>query len=483
MKLFSLRLTTLKSKLYAIILASLVVRFIGFFLLPSEPTFALAPDEGGYAEIVRLIASEQLIEPYRGLYFISRPLVLPAAALHNIGIEPLSSVRIISSIYGALTLILVAFLIIQCVNKYSTYSELTLKRSNLVTGLFFVFAFLPSHFLWSILGLRESPMEFWVLCSLSAIFLAVNLQEKVTVPIALLLTISVTLLFNTRPQVAWVLTVTILIFLIFSNKRRVAAVLSLLTFMASGVGYASVVLQKHDVFALVAKDASAKDASAKDASAKDASAKDASAKDASAKDASTCKDSNQIIVLQGKEYKCTKIGTRRDLSDLQNPGELIVEETIAIPDRHKGNQVAAASAIQTLSCPVTEESETGKFFCLAWRSPYMAATFLFRPLIGIDTTSTPSLIAAVENIAWLGAFIFIIIIFIKKRRLAFIGPLAPSLIFFVLYCVGAGSYEGNMGTAFRHKSLILWVILLLVASVTVAEKRPKLRNESAQKGV
>jgi hypothetical protein len=49
----------------------------------------------------------------------------------------------------------------------------------------------------------------------------------------------------------------------------------------------------------------------------------------------------------------------------------------------------------------------------------------------------------------------------------------------MLYCVGAGSYEGNMGTAFRHKSLILWVILLLLASVMATEKRPKLRNEYA----
>ncbi len=469
MKLFKLKLTTLKSKLYAIVLASLIVRLIAYFLLPSKPTVALAPDEGGYAEIVRLILNDQLNAPYRGLYFISRPLVLPATALHNIGIEPLSSVRIIASMYGALTLILMAFLIIKCVNKYSTYySELTLKRSNLIIGLFFVFAFLPSHFLWSTLGLRESPMEFWVLCSLAAIFLAVNLQEKVTVPSACLLTISIILLFNTRPQVAWVLTVTIFIFLVFSNKRRVAVVLALLTLMASGVGYASVVLQKHDLFELVTTDASATDASATDASATDASA---------------CKDSDQIIVLQGKEYKCTKTGTRRDLSNLQNPGEIIFEETIAIPDRHKGNQVAAASAIQTLPCPVTEESETDKFFCLAWRSPYMVATFLFRPLIGVDTTSASSLIAAVENIAWLGAFIYIIIMIIKKRRLAFIGPLATSLIFFILYCVGAGSYEGNMGTAFRHKSLILWVVLLLLASAIVAEKRPKSRNESAQKGV
>jgi len=468
MKFFSLQLTTLKSKLYAIVFASLVARFIGFFLLPSEPTAALAPDEGAYAEIARLVASEQPLAAYEGLYNISRTLVLPASVLSNLGFEPLSSVRITASMYGALALILVAFLIIQFVNKYSTYSELISKRSNLIIGLFFIFAFLPSHLLWSMLGLRESPMEFWVLCSLAAIFLAVNLQEKVTLPIALLLTISITLLFNTRYQVAWILMVTILVSLIFINKRRVSFTLALLTLIASGVGYASVVVQKQDVFALVATDGSATDGSATDGSATDGSA---------------CQDSNQIIMIQGKEYKCIKTGTRRDLSNLQNPGDIIVNETIAIPDRHKGNQVAAASAIQTLSCPVTEESETDKYFCLAWRAPYMAATFLFRPLIGIDTTSTSSLIAAIENIAWLGAFIFIVILLIRKRRLAFIGPLAPSLIFFMLYCVGAGSYEGNMGTAFRHKSLILWVILLLIASVTAAEKRPNLRNESAQKGV
>ena len=109
----------------------------------------------------------------------------------------------------------------------------------------------------------------------------------------------------------------------------------------------------------------------------------------------------------------------------------------------------------------------------------MVATFLFRPLIFMDTPSTSSLFAAIENIAWLGAFVFIVVMLIKRRRMAFFGPLAPSLIFFMLYCVGAGSYEGNMGTAFRHKSLILWVILLLIASVMVAEKRPKSRNESA----
>ena len=110
----------------------------------------------------------------------------------------------------------------------------------------------------------------------------------------------------------------------------------------------------------------------------------------------------------------------------------------------------------------------------------MAATFLFRPLIGIDTTSTSSLIAAIENIAWFGALVFIIIMLIKKRQLAFAGPLTPSIIFLILYCVGAGSYEGNMGTAFRHKSLILWVMLLLIGSALV-ETRGKPIKHGIQK--
>jgi hypothetical protein len=48
----------------------------------------------------------------------------------------------------------------------------------------------------------------------------VNLQERVTLPTTLLLIISITLLFNTRSQVAWLLSVTILISLIFYSFSK-----------------------------------------------------------------------------------------------------------------------------------------------------------------------------------------------------------------------------------------------------------------------
>jgi hypothetical protein len=55
--------------------------------------------------------------------------------------------------------------------------------------------------------------------------------------------------------------------------------------------------------------------------------------------------------------------------------------------------------------------------------------------------------------------------------------MAPSLLFFVIYTVAAGAYEGNMGTAFRHKSLILWVVILLLASTIVATKERKAESK------
>ena len=463
-----LGLRTLRDKLYVVIVVSFILRIIGFFLLPDEPTVALAPDEGGYAEISRIITDGEPTTSFGGLYVISRSLILPAVVLNNFGIEPLSSVRIIASIYGALSLMLISLLIIKTVNKYSNYSELTPKRDVLIVGLFSVFALLPSPLLWSMLGLRESPMDFWVLCALASVYSAIYLQERLSLLTVISLIISVIFLFNTRPQVAWVLGVTILIVLLSRFRSRVAMLLIPITFIALGLGYASVTIQKQNVFALTAVDGSAVDGSAVDGSAVDGSA---------------CKNSGETIILQEEEYVCKKIGTKTDLSGLQNPGQLLVDQTEAIPDRHKGNQVAAASAIQTLSCPITEESKLDKYLCMSWRAPYMASTFLVRPLIAVDVTSTSSLFAAIENIVWLGAFIFIVVMLIRKRRLAFFGPLTPSLIFFTLYSVGAGSYEGNMGTAFRHKSLILWAVLLLMGSVVAAKTRPHSGNELSEKAV
>jgi hypothetical protein len=140
-----------------------------------------------------------------------------------------------------------------------------------------------------------------------------------------------------------------------------------------------------------------------------------------------------------------------------------IDQVEVIPGKQIVNQVGAASMIERLACPWDESSEIGKYGCLAFRAPYMTLTFLFRPLPFIDTTSMSSTFAAAENMLWIFMFTLIVYKISKVKRIPFLKELAPALIFFSLYVVGAGSYEGNMGTAFRHKSLILWAVPLLLS--------------------
>jgi hypothetical protein len=102
------------------------------------------------------------------------------------------------------------------------------------------------------------------------------------------------------------------------------------------------------------------------------------------------------------------------------------------------------------------------YFCIAWRAPYMVSTFLFRPILGVDVTSTSSLLAAFENLVWIGFFLTIFGLLIRRHTITFLSPLLPAILFLFLYGLGASAYQGNMGTGFRHKSLILWAVLLVV---------------------
>jgi len=183
------------------------------------------------------------------------------------------------------------------------------------------------------------------------------------------------------------------------------------------------------------------------------------------------------VELDGVKYRCSSKTIEKKALNLQNPGTLVLDQVATIPYHHEVNKLDAASVIQTQSCPIVETSRLDKYLCIAYRAPYITYTFLFRPMLGLDVTSSSSLSAAVENIFWLGAALFVLVMFIRNRRLAFFGALAPSLLFFSIYSVAAGAYEGNMGTAFRHKSLILWVVLLLIASTIVATQQIKVEQQ------
>jgi len=451
MKLFSLRLTTLKSKLYAIVFASFVVRVVAFFALPNTAS-NLAPDEGTYASLTQWIGMSKPATdfPVYGemLYLSGRALILPSAFFFRIGIDSLDAVRLTASIYGILTLIVATTLI------HSLYNSLGRVRKgldSLAVLMVIVMAFLPSPFVWSILGLRESATTFWVILAFMSYFKISqgDLEDKGTFLLTLI--ISIILLFSSRPQVGWVLVVTLIFCALFVRRVRLALIPVLLISMF--IGYLGTT-PKSELEVITY------------------SVETVNGIIVDQQSAAGCLQDRQIFELDGQKIVCIqKIVIQR------NPGTALAKEIQEI-DYHRGaNQVGAASVIETPQCPVDDATKFGQYFCLAYRAPYTTFAFLFRPILGPDVTSSSSLFAALENTFWLGALLFVIVMFIRNRRLPFLGALTPSLVFFSLYSVAAGAYEGNMGTAFRHKSLILWVVLLLLASTIVATQQRKAEQE------
>ena len=109
------KLQSLKQKLWAIVVLSLVTRVAVFFALPGKP-ISVSTDEYAYAPLTEMIAIGTLGQQeiyYQNLYKNARTLVLPASILYRAGVDQLDAIRIISSLYSFLSLILVVFIATQ----------------------------------------------------------------------------------------------------------------------------------------------------------------------------------------------------------------------------------------------------------------------------------------------------------------------------------------------------------------------------------
>ena len=473
MKLFKLRLTTLESKLYAIVFASFVVRVVAFFALPNSAS-NLAPDEGTYAGLAEIVAKgvpEDKTQFREGLYLISRAFIVPASLLVRVGFSGLDAVRLIASLYGLLSFTLIAFMLLKIIDSQQEPESFISKNQKSVLILFVIFGLLPSHLIWSVLGLREAAMEFWVLIVFSLVFYVFGVKKSASKLAFLGILIAIPLVFSSRPHVGWVLGVTLLIYFLIKVKAKAAQILIPLTIIGMVSGYVVTTaysVESTEVFVAHTKMIESSPSATPSPTATTPAEFDAS---------KLCESEGQEVSIGESKYICTKEVEKKSIVGLKNPWGALVDQADVIPVRHEGNKVGAASVIKTLSCPITGESRIDKYFCIAYRAPYMTFTFLFRPMLGVDVTSSSSLFAAAENIFWLGAALFVVVMFIRNRRLAFFGALAPSLLFFSIYSAAAGSYEGNMGTAFRHKSLVLWVVLLLMASTILATQQRKAERE------
>ena len=178
-----------------------------FLLLPNSAS-NIQIDEINYASLATWIADgndSSKYPNYPTLYLTSKTLIYPASRLVLLGVSGLDAVRIISSIYGLLSLLLICFAIL---NIFSSLNDVTSKtNSKLITVLFALYAFLPSHFAWSIVGIKESSNEFWLISTFWCLLLLYRSRSKNKVYTLVILGISIVCTFSTRPQVGWVLAI------------------------------------------------------------------------------------------------------------------------------------------------------------------------------------------------------------------------------------------------------------------------------------
>ena len=411
-------------RFFWIITASIFFRVIVFIRLPDSHS-SLAPDEGTYASLAKWVGDSKPVDEFPifsgGVYRSGRAFILPASFLYRLGIDPLDAVRLVSNFYAVALLVTVCIFAALLLKANSTLKSISIREVNLITGLIAILAFLPSHYLWSTLGLRESSNEFWLVLAYLSLFLFLNAKSKLRLPSGLGVFFAVVMTYTTRVQVGWVLSVSLLIFAVLRMKKSGTILLISLITLGTLAGYSL---------------------------------------NQTSKDFKSINLSNPDINLSNPE--------KSESSSVNLFAGAISEVSGAIsgiPTKHKDNQFGAESKIETQNCPIDETITLGKYACLVYRSPLSALTFLFRPIPIIDTTSTSSLFAAGENLLWMLLFGLIAYRIVRFKRVNFFQHIAPSLIFLFLYVVGAGAYEGNMGTAFRHKSLILWIVLLLVFAV------------------
>jgi hypothetical protein len=223
-----LKLQTLNQKLWALVATSFVARVIMFFVLPSTPS-SLAPDEGTYGFLAKWISESKPATDFPGfgggLYLSGRSVIIPASAFIKLGMNELDAVRLTSSVYGFLSLCVVAYLCSRLLKSADLKINNRAKIEHLVVTLLAVYAFLPSHFVWSNLGLREGPNEFWLILTFVGVFLLYKEEQSKKILLTALIFISIVCTFSSRPQVGWVLVVTLLIYSAFKIQNKVTYLL------------------------------------------------------------------------------------------------------------------------------------------------------------------------------------------------------------------------------------------------------------------
>lgn len=466
-----LRLAFASRSFLLILGLSALFRSISFITLPDSPSI-FGPDEGTYAALAKYVSTGLPVQefPVYGpdLYNTSKALTLPGAILVTIGMNELHAVRIISSLYGLLSILAVAlcFITMQQI-KQQKLLDTNLDFQRTQTFFLALFSFLPSNFVWSVIGLRESASQFWIIAS-SYFLLKVRVYfGKRTLVYAFLAFISITLAFVARPETALIFTVLAAFFCLlyaFVSRHMTALIIVLLGVIA-GTFFSSSPPVKTEIYFEVTQLGSTKSDKPDGKSESNEQIYRALSR--------YCTEENQIIRFKQEKLLCKERVEFQKTKKVS--GEMFQKKLLTpqqLTDKRNVNAVNSVSSLPQSKCNLFSDL-IRVLTCSVSELPYRLFSLLFRPLVFIDQGTPFFFYASLENLLWLIIVPFAIFKSLQRNQTSKSRFLNLFLVsYMICFASAAALYEGNLGTAFRHKSSLLWsVILILMINARYAQKR------------
>ena len=150
--------------------------------------------------------------------------------------------------------------------------------------------------------------------------------------------------------------------------------------------------------------------------------------------------------------------------------ESIWDEKIALGLIHKDNQVGSDTS--SLNGHILEPAKISHPLTLIWP----AFVYLCGPFPFVGNPGVAVFISSLESPLWWAFYSLVIFQFIRYRKVRFLQD--PPILFTLIFLMGAVAFsalvEVNLGTSFRHRSIILVPLVFLF--VRLAQRAKELED-------
>ena len=483
-----------------------------FFVLPNSPS-GFGPDEGTYAALAKYVSQGLPVEEFpgygAGLYNSTKSITLPSAFLVQLGMNEIGAVRTVASTYGlasSLVLVLCFLALLRLRSQTLDKSSPIFDRKFLV--LLSIFTFFPSNFVWSTIGLRESGSQFWLITTFYLILKLFGSTGKDLWKFTALCSLALTLAHGTRPETALVFSlIALLISIVLLLKfRKFSPLIAIFLGVLAGQTFTTtpkvVAEESLGAFKIIApkliQNATPKPVEGNQGATpkpvegnqgatpkpvegnQGATPKPVESLEAQQNESASaeCTKEGEIIQFESNGFRCKFSNTYKAIE--RNPTETLeskILDTQILEYKRNVNAIDAQSALPTTDCQGLSRDIFRLIQCNLGELPYRLFAFLFRPLIFYDQGSAILNFAALENLGWMILVPISIWASLRKRANIVDRFINWGLTSYVLvFASAAALYEGNLGTAFRHKSTILWPLLFIL--MIAPSILPKLKRET-----